>query len=62
MATGTRMIHGDAKVRLGIHVQLIDIWVEYAIHEADAGALVGVLVRKLNVDLPKAAGEGGCSR
>lgn len=39
--------------------QLVDIGVEDAVHEADAGALVGVLVGQLDVDLPEAALEGG---
>lgn len=33
---------------------------EDAIHEADAGALVGVLVGELDVNLPEAALEGCC--
>ena len=33
---------------------------EYLVHEADAGGLVWVLVRELDVDLPEATGEGRC--
>lgn len=41
-------------------VQLIYVGMEDAIHEADAGRLVRVLVWELDVDLPEAAGEGCC--
>jgi hypothetical protein len=34
--------------------------VEYPVHEADARALVWVLVWQLDVDLPEAAFEGSC--
>ena len=44
------------------HLQLIDVGVKYAVDEADAGRLVGVLIRELDVDLPKAALEGCCHR
>jgi hypothetical protein len=33
---------------------------EYPVHEADAGALVWVLVWELDVDLPETALEGRC--
>lgn len=40
-----------------IDAQFIDVGVEYPIYEADAGALVGVLVRKLDMDLPETTGK-----
>lgn len=43
------------------HIQLVDIGVEDAVHEADARALVGVLIGQLNVDLPETALEWRCS-
>jgi hypothetical protein len=39
-------------------VQLIDIGMKYSVHEANAGALIGILVGELDMDLPKSAGEG----
>ncbi len=47
-------------IGVGENVQFIDVWVEDAIDEADAGAFVGVLVGEFDMDFPKAAGEGGC--
>lgn len=44
--------------RDGGDAQLVDVGVEYAVHEANAGALVGVLVGQLDMDLPQTAGEG----
>lgn len=41
-----------------VHLQLIDVWVEDAIDESNAGTLVGILVRELDVDLPETAFEG----
>ena len=38
-------------------VQLIDVWVEDAVHEADARTLVWVLVGELNVHFPESAHE-----
>lgn len=38
-------------------LQFIDVWVEDPVHEAYAGALVGILVWQLNVDLPQPAFE-----
>lgn len=32
---------------------------EYPVYETDAGGFVGILVGKLDVDFPVAAGEGG---
>jgi hypothetical protein len=42
------------------NAQFIDIGVEYAVHESNAGALVGVLVRELDMNFPEAALEGCC--
>jgi hypothetical protein len=42
--------------------QFVDVGVEDAVYEADAWALVGVLVWELDVDFPEAAFEGGCRR
>lgn len=42
----------------GGNVQLVDVGVEDAVHEAYARALVGVLIGELDVDFPKATGEG----
>lgn len=42
-----------------VDLQLVDIGVEDAVHEADARALVGVCIGELDVDLPETAGEGG---
>lgn len=39
--------------------ELVDVWVEYSVDEADAGRLVGVLVGDFDVNLPVAAGERG---
>lgn len=44
----------------GENVQLVDVGVEDAVHEADAGGFVWVLVGELNVDFPEAALEGCC--
>lgn len=40
------------------NAQLIDIGVKYAVHESNAGALVGILVWELDVNFPEAALEG----
>lgn len=42
-------------------LQLVNIGVEYAVDEADAGRLVRVLVGELDMDFPRAAFERGCS-
>jgi hypothetical protein len=41
-------------------LQLVNVGVEDAVHKPNAGALVRVLVRQLNVDLPETALEGCC--
>lgn len=38
-------------------IQFINIWMENAIDEANAGAFVGVLVGKLHMNLPQATCE-----
>ena len=43
---------------VGENVQLVDVGVEYAVHETYAWALVGILVGELDVDFPEATGEG----
>ena len=43
------------------YVQLVDVRVEYLVHEPDAGRLERVLIWELDVDLPHATGERGCS-
>jgi hypothetical protein len=40
--------------------QFVNVWVEDAVHKANAGALVRVLIWQLDVDLPKSALEGRC--
>ena len=42
---------------MNVHSQLVDIGMEYPVHEADTRALVGVLVWQLDVDLPQSADE-----
>lgn len=39
--------------------QLVDVWVEDTVYEADARRLVWVLIGELDVDLPDAAFERG---
>lgn len=41
------------------HSQLVDIRVEDLVHEANAGGLERVLIRKLHMDLPHPTGERG---
>jgi hypothetical protein len=41
-------------------VQFVDVRVEDAVNEANAGALVRVLIGQLDVDLPESALEGCC--
>jgi hypothetical protein len=43
-----------------MNIQLIDVWMEDAVHEADARRFVRVLVWYFDVDFPVAAGEGCC--
>ena len=43
------------------YVQLVDVRVEYLVHEPDAGRLERVLIWELDVDLPHATGERGFS-
>lgn len=49
--------------RLVDHIQtdaageFVDVWVEDAVDETDAWALVGVLIRQFDMDLPEAAEE-----
>lgn len=38
-------------------VQLVDVWVEDPVHEADAGTFVGILIWEFHVNFPEAAGE-----
>lgn len=42
-------------------IQLVDVGVEYPVNEADAGALVWILVWQLDVDLPESAFEWRCN-
>jgi hypothetical protein len=44
----------------GEDVQLINVWVEDTIYEADRGRFIGILVWNLDVDFPVATGEGCC--
>jgi len=51
------------RVRLGevgFHLQLVDVGVEDAINKANTRRLIGVLVGKLDVNLPGAALERSC--
>jgi hypothetical protein len=34
------------------YAQLIDVWMENAIHESNARALIGILIWQLDMDLP----------
>lgn len=43
----------------GLDIQLIDVGVEYPVDEADARALVRILVWQLDMDLPKTTFERG---
>ena len=49
----------DREGGVGNIIQFVDVWVEYTVDKTDAGGLVGILVGKLDVDFPEAAGEGG---
>lgn len=40
--------------------QFIDIWVEDAVYEANARALIRVLVGQLDMNLPESTLEGRC--
>lgn len=55
------MSTGPSEATRVVHLQLVYVGVEYAVREADAGRLVGVLVGQLDVDLPDAALERCCS-
>ena len=46
------MVEGSGRA-----VQFIDVGMEDAVNKSDAGTLVGVLVRELDVDLPEATFE-----
>lgn len=48
------MFHGEGEG----NQQLVNIGMEDSIDETDTGALVRVLIRELNMDLPASAGEG----
>jgi hypothetical protein len=41
-----------------MNVQLVDVGMENAVHEADARTLVRILIGQLDVDLPKTTSEG----
>lgn len=41
-------------------LQLVDVGMEDAVHESNARALVGVLIRQLDVNFPETALEGCC--
>jgi hypothetical protein len=43
-----------------VHVQFVDVGMEYPVYEADARTFVGILIRQLNMDLPEAALERCC--
>ena len=43
-----------------VGLQLVDVWMEDPVYEADARALVRILIWELHVDFPKAAGERCC--
>lgn len=45
------------KVRLRRDSQFVDIGVEYPVYKTNTRALIRVLIRKFDVDLPEAAGE-----
>jgi hypothetical protein len=53
-------IRRTAAAVLGSNVQLIDVWVENAVHEAYARTLVRILIWQLDVDLPESASEWCC--
>jgi hypothetical protein len=43
-----------------VHVknsQLVDVWVENAVHESNARTLIRVLIGQFDVDLPVTTGE-----
>lgn len=42
---------------MGFAIQLVDVWVKYAVDEANTRALVWVLIGKLDMNLPKASGK-----
>jgi predicted dinucleotide-utilizing enzyme len=50
-------LHRTAAVVLEFNVQLVDVWVEDAVHEAYARTLVRILIWQLDVDLPESASE-----
>lgn len=47
-----------AKIESQVSIQLVDVWMEDLVHEANAGRLERILVGKLYVDLPHATSKG----
>jgi len=47
-------------ITLPRHLQLVDVGMEYAVDEPDTGTFVGVLIRKLDMDLPESTLKGCC--
>ena len=64
-ADGAGPGEGDQKGTVGLltgkGLQLVDVGVEDAIHEANARAFVGVLVGQFDVDFPEAALKWCCT-
>ena len=53
--------NGTVELLIGKGLQLVDVGVEDSIHEANARALVGVLVGQFDVDFPEAALKWCCA-
>lgn len=61
-ADGARAADASAKAQRGDEkygcIQFVDVGVEYPVHEADARALVRILIGQFDVDLPETTLEG----
>jgi len=55
LATVSKGMRSEQARRSWSNVQFINVGVEYPVHEADAGTLVRVLIRQLDVNLPETA-------
>lgn len=51
--------YSGGRARLS-YLQLINVWVEYSVDEADTRALVWILVGQLDMDLPETTLKGSC--
>lgn len=51
-----------SSVKPGSHKQLVNVWMEYPVHKSNRWALVWVLIRDLDMNLPCTTSKWSCDR